>query len=43
MARSFSEHILRAVPKYMPAINSQLETLTHNTRYGKNGAVYVNE
>lgn len=42
-ARVFSEDILRAVPKYIPSIRSQPETVTHNIRYGKDGAVYVNE
>ncbi|KAH7307954.1 kinase-like domain-containing protein [Stachybotrys elegans] len=43
LARSFSEDVLRAIPKYIPSIRSLPETLTHNTRYGKDGAVYVNE
>ncbi|OAA34235.1 Protein kinase-like domain protein [Metarhizium rileyi] len=43
MARQFSEDILYAMPKYMPSIKGQPETAKHNVRYGRNGAVYVNE
>ncbi|KAJ9130177.1 Phosphoenolpyruvate carboxylase kinase [Pleurostoma richardsiae] len=42
-AAEFSEDILRAVPKYLPSISSQPETAGHNVRYGRHGAVYVNE
>ena len=42
-ANVFSKDILLAVPKYLPSINGQLETATHNVRYGRNDAVYVNE
>lgn len=42
-AREFSQDILGAVPKYIPSIQSQPETVTHNIRCGKNGAVYVND
>lgn len=43
VARTFSEDILRAVPKYIPSIQSQPETAKHNVRCGRNGSVYVNE
>jgi hypothetical protein len=43
MARKFSRDILYAMPKYIPSIKGQPETATHNVRYGRNGAVYVNE
>ncbi|GAO17423.1 uncharacterized protein UV8b_06032 [Ustilaginoidea virens] len=42
-AKEFSQDILGAVPKYIPSIQSQPETATHNIRCGKHGAVYVNE
>jgi serine/threonine protein kinase len=42
-ARGFSAAILCAVPKPIPSIKSQPETATHNVRYGRNDAVYVNE
>ncbi len=42
-ARQFSEDILRAVPKYIPSIKKHPATATHNVRYGKGNAVYVNE
>lgn len=42
-AKDFSEDILRAVPRYIPSIESHPETVTHNIRYGRQGAVYMNE
>jgi hypothetical protein len=43
-AKDFSEDILRAVPRYIPSIETRHpETVTRNIRWGRDGSVYVNE